>query len=129
MLTSYSDGLQNLELILHYDIVWSHFASVARVPGFRDALIAVEGLQTLRLRLPDSVADIANSSVARTRGQTLIGKLEPPLKERMKQARGTSKYNLETFLVAQREAKLDVHGDGRLGEDKKPGLIASRTRK
>jgi hypothetical protein len=61
-------------------------------------------------------------------GQALIDKLEPILKAEMKQPRGTSKYNLEAFLAAQRETNLDIHGDGRLGEDKKPGLIASRTR-
>jgi hypothetical protein len=40
----------------------------------------------------------------------------------------TIRYNLTKFSQAQMEAKLDVHGEGRLSEDKKPGQISSRTR-
>jgi hypothetical protein len=38
------------------------------------------------------------------------------------------RYNLTKFSQAQVEAKLDVHGEGRLSEDKRPGQISSRTR-
>lgn len=59
----------------------------------------------------------------------MVDKVKSALEVQMKLTRGTSKYSLEKYLEAQREAKLDIHGDGRLGEDKKPGIIASRTRK
>ena len=101
------------------------------MPGLRDALIAVEGLQTLRLRVEDEPdQEFSNMfwRYALPYGQALIKKLEPLMKERMKQTRGTLKYNLNTFLAAQREANLNIHGDGRLSEDKKPAFISSRTR-
>lgn len=62
------------------------------------------------------------------RFKSLVAKLEPVLRERMKDPRGTSPYSLESLLIAQREATLDIHGDGRLSDDKKPSIIASRTR-
>jgi hypothetical protein len=46
----------------------------------------------------------------------------------MKQPRGASKCNLDAYVAAQRGAMLDIWGDGRLGEDKKPSVVASRTR-
>jgi len=38
------------------------------------------------------------------------------------------KYSHEQLRKAMLFANLDIHGEGRLGEDKKPGVISSRTR-
>jgi hypothetical protein len=84
----------------------------------------MEGLQALKLR----VCDHCNGQPYTAHYQLFVAKLEPSLRDQMKKPRGTTPYILETLLIAQREATLDVHGEGRLGEDKKPGVVASRTR-
>ncbi|KAK0099999.1 hypothetical protein ONS95_013183 [Cadophora gregata] len=40
----------------------------------------------------------------------------------------TGKYNLKVFRQAQEKARLDIDGEGRLSDDKKPGIVSSRTR-
>ena len=58
----------------------------------------------------------------------LFKRLENTLREQMKNKRDTERNNLTALLDAQRSADIDVHGEGRLGEDAKPGVISSRTR-
>jgi hypothetical protein len=59
--------------------------------------------------------------------ERLCKQLEPLLEERMAMSRSKT-YNLTKFRQAQLAAKLDVHGEGRLSKDKKPGQVSSRTR-
>lgn len=107
-----------------------HLTEPSKISGFKEALIAVERLQELKLGICEKREDWDpfTSDTTHTPTQTLFEKLEPLLRARMTQRRGTSKYHLGTFVKAQREAHLDIHGEGRLGEDKRPGIVASRTR-
>jgi hypothetical protein len=57
----------------------------------------------------------------------LCDEFEALFEEHTKKPRALT-YNLEKFRQAQIEANLDVHGEGRLSEDKKPGMVSSRTR-
>jgi len=96
---------------------------LAALPGFRDACAIVEGLNTLEL-----ITCTGYCCLNKSEYPALIRKLETGLRERMKEPRGTTKYSKKNLLMAQQYADLDLHGDGRLGEDKKPSVVSSRTR-
>jgi hypothetical protein len=57
-----------------------------------------------------------------------VTNLELTMQGQKKEPRGKTKYSMSFLLMAQQEAMLDIHGEGRLGEDAKPGIVASRTR-
>jgi hypothetical protein len=125
------DGLQELTLVLHYDFRYQIYRydsskpEPLKIAGYKEALIAAEGLQSLSVKIcPNGRCTGSYPPHA----QSIVTVLESALRDRMKEPRGKTKYSLATLLKAQREAALDVHGDGRLSEDKKPGIIASRTR-
>jgi hypothetical protein len=118
-------GLQSLDLKLlpHWT---TPVSGGPGLPGFKECLIAVQGLKKLTLSAEDYLSRVGwereKENMERLRKQ-----LEPLLEERLAMSRSKT-YNLTKFRQAQLEAKLDVHGEGRLSKDKKPGQVSSRTR-
>lgn len=120
-------GLQSLDLKLHP--IWATpLSGGAGLPGFKECLVAVQGLKKLTVSPADhpSWAGVAWEQ-EKERMKKLCKQLEPLLEERMAMSRSKT-YNLTKFRQAQLAAKLDVHGEGRLSKDKKPGQVSSRTR-
>ena len=118
-------GLQSLDLKLNR--IWGvPLSGGPGLPGFKECLVAVQGLKKLTVSLEDH---LSGAGWEREKEQTerLCKQLEPLLKERMAMSRSKT-YNLTKFRQAQLVAKLDVHGEGRLSKDKKPGQVSSRTR-
>ena len=112
---------------------WSHLKDTfmdysSMVPGYEELIGAVEGLQSLQIKACYDVTSCCCTSIYNQQRPGILLCLERELWKKMKQPRGTTRYNRETLLDVQREASLDIHGEGRLGEDKRPSIIASRTR-
>ncbi|KAE9374546.1 hypothetical protein N431DRAFT_543840 [Stipitochalara longipes BDJ] len=121
-------GLQSLDLKFYWS--WGGVPTTPdQLPGFKECLVAVQGLKSFSIGLEEVNPAYGTSffSAQYERAKSLCKELEPLLKERMTMARSKT-YNLTKFRQAQIDAQLDVHGEGRLSEDKKPGLVSSRTR-
>jgi hypothetical protein len=59
--------------------------------------------------------------------EELVAKLEASLRPEMENAR-TSHYSIKLLEDAQQFANVDIDGEGRLGEHRKQGVVATRTR-
>jgi hypothetical protein len=105
------------------------YHNLSNLTGGKDSRIAVQGLKKVALSVEELDNDWSAAWGTTQREQTkkLCDELKTVFEEQMKQPRSTT-YNLEKFRQAQIEANLDVHGEGRLSEDKKPGMVSSRTR-
>ena len=120
-------GLQSLDLKLHP--IWSTpLSGGPGLPGFKECLVAVQGLKKLTVSPADHMSGGGAAwDHVKEKMERLCKQLEPLLEERMALSRSKT-YNLTKFRQAQLAAKLDVHGEGRLSKDKKPGQVSSRTR-
>jgi hypothetical protein len=119
-------GLQKLHLHVQENMMWNAIKNQEKkISGFKDALIAVRGLKALTF----SYADISHyhNSARVASGKECLEMVAALLKEETKQIRSAT-YNQTTLANAYLNTKLDVHGGGRLGKDRKPGIVASRTR-
>jgi hypothetical protein len=120
-------GLQSLDMKLHWQLRYYNISKYPP-PGFKESLVAVQGLKKLTLSAgvtPDYIGWATLSQ--RDETKELRDQLEALFEEHMRKPRSMT-YNLDKFRQAQIEANLDVHGEGRLCKDKKPGVISSRTR-
>jgi hypothetical protein len=127
-------GLQSLQLELSwrlgefFKIPTSQRAAPSPLPGFKEFTIAIQGLKKLAVSVGDLPSNYGGwGASCRDETKKLRNELEAVSEEYMVKPRSIT-YSLEKFRQAQIEANLDVHGEGRLSEDKKPGLISSRTR-
>jgi hypothetical protein len=94
--------------------------NLSRISGLKELSIAVRGLKKLTLNLP---IPSGYSTISYTVGiKELFARIENLLMEQMEKPRG-AKFSLQDEIRnAKLSAKLDIHGDGRLGEDKKPNV-------
>lgn len=84
-------------------------------------LKAVQGLKNLSLVVP-TTASITDPGHTNLRASFTAFKND--LAVSMAKPR-TGHYNLKLFQQAQESADLHVHGEGRLSEDKKPGIVST----
>ncbi|KAN0103103.1 hypothetical protein V8E51_011416 [Hyaloscypha variabilis] len=124
-------GLQSLKLEFYSYWLGGIVPSTPdQLPGYKECLVAVQGLKSFSLGVEDlapAYSSHAYGQAQHERAKKFCKELELLLKERMKLTRSKT-YNLTKFRQAQIDAQLDVHGEGRLSDDKKPGLVSSRTR-
>ncbi|KAH8683146.1 hypothetical protein BGZ60DRAFT_213129 [Tricladium varicosporioides] len=143
-------GLQNLLLQFPYDFqhyLWDrkNLPAGTRVPvesldEYEGLCEAVRGLKRLKISviqprhpLPGTNdPTIPHHQEERrrlcARAQNFCEDLQEALEKHMQEERVISRSALNRFRGQQLASVLDIHGDGRLGEDRKPGVVASRTR-
>lgn len=118
-------GLNKLHIVVNHAGFSLPSNGLKNLFGFKECLVAIQGLNVS--------AEVKNVHSLISQDE-LLKKLKAQLEEGakieegVKQSRGLLKYNHEQLGKAMLFANLDIHGEGRLGEDKKPGLISSRTR-
>ncbi|KAG4438127.1 hypothetical protein IFR05_006407 [Cadophora sp. M221] len=110
-------GLKSLDLSISSASNLDFHALMAS-PEHKHAYAAVQGLKDLNV----VVSEVADPSIAAS-----FTAFKNDLAASMAKPR-TGYYNQKLFLEIQVTAPLDVHGEGRLSDDKKPGIISSRTR-
>ncbi len=126
-------GLQKLEIIVDeaFFIANSHaFANMATTIATKQALGAVQGVEDVVFTV-EPVARVARFPHMLSIHREKVVKSCEAIKELMADAMKLPRrdnYSLGTLRQAELTATLDVHGGGRLSDDKKPGVIASRTR-
>jgi len=123
-------GLQKLVLQVPYRYQRYHeslhssnvLESLSNSSSFKQILGMMQGLMeyTLEFDAPASESD-------RSDFEKLCEWVRSKFDESKKLPR-VNNYSRKIFDRAHLEAHLDVHGGGRLGEDKRPGIVASRTR-
>jgi len=125
-------GLQHLEFVFHYD-VYEHYyhKKVTKKNVHPDLVVAVQGLRTLKIKVSDYKSAftnrdhydtlVLNTQTCRESLAHVLGKAALVEKAKVYQP---SKF----FSRVIDWASLDIDGDGRLSEDRKPGVVASRTR-
>ncbi|KAH6684335.1 hypothetical protein B0J14DRAFT_664248 [Halenospora varia] len=143
-------GLQSLHLQFPYDFqhyFWDrkNLPAGARVPAeeldeYEDLCEAVRGLTRIEISMikprpllpgisnPGSARQQAERKRLCTRTKNFCEDLQKALEEYIQGERVISRGALNRFRDQQLVSKLDIHGDGRLSEDRKPGVVASRTR-
>lgn len=130
-LLSACQGLQDLELELgSSEYHFNHSGEVAHLVGYQELLLAVRGLKNLSVVLRPEPANAPNAPFMMAQHPDLQknrDKLEHILQAEMTHERPTN-YSIRLFKDAQKVVGLHIDGDGRLGEDRKPGIVASRTR-
>jgi hypothetical protein len=130
-LLSACQGLQSLELELaRSEYNFNYSAEVAHLDGCQELLLAVRGLKSLSVVLRPEPANVLHAPFMMAQQpdlQTNRDKLERILQSEMTHERPSS-YSIRLFKDAQKVVGLHIDGDGRLGEDRKPGIVASRTR-
>ncbi|KAH6715395.1 hypothetical protein BKA61DRAFT_352735 [Leptodontidium sp. MPI-SDFR-AT-0119] len=117
-------GLQSLELSVDTTREANNFRTLLTSRENKNVHAAVQGLKNLSLVVP-TTASITDPGHTNLRASFTAFKND--LAVSMAKPR-TGHYNLKLFQQAQESADLHVHGEGRLSEDKKPGIISSRTR-
>ena len=97
-----------------------------------DLLVAVQGLTSVKFKVADYTASIWISrdayDVAVARSKICRETLEPVIREAMVVEKAKVYRPSKGFPQLMEWAMLDIDGEGRLGEDRKPGVVASRTR-
>jgi hypothetical protein len=128
------EGLQELELMMSYNFcgyLRPKGAQPDLLPGFQQLERAVQGLHSLSV----TVSDIQQNSwtgqqqwaiQSHKETQILAAKAQADLSMHLGGKPRVTKYSLAQFRRAQAASGLDVHGDGRLGDDVRPGVVASR---
>ncbi|KAE8451915.1 hypothetical protein EG329_002756 [Mollisiaceae sp. DMI_Dod_QoI] len=108
-------------LSLHVDAYALEYDQVNHLRGFKELKDAVKGLSVLTIHFEnESQSTLKVSSLERKEEFKSI--LE---KERTAPKVAVSRIKVQNAMLY---SDLDIHGEGRLSEDKKPGVIASRTR-
>lgn len=106
------------------------YGNLSQMSGLKELSIAVRGLKKLTLNLSIPSDDSSGLPWAQSIWMTrytadikeLFARIEHLLMEQMEKPRG-AKFSLQDKIRnAKLSAKLDIHGDGRLGEDKKPNV-------
>jgi len=128
------EGLKGLELMMSYNFCGYLQAKGTQpdlLPGFQHLERAVQGLHSLSV----TVSDIQENSwsgqqqwaiQSHKETQVLAAKAQAELSMHLREKPRVTKYSLAQFRRAQGTSGLDVHGDGRLGDDVRPGVVASR---
>jgi hypothetical protein len=116
------EGLRNLEAKLVYPPWgWRHF-------GVYDSLTELRGIENFKITVPDVKPerypfseDIFEERVAEMKkvGQEIAAVVKLPR---------VAPVLLKKIRAAEEASRLNIFGEGRLGPDKKPGIVASRTR-
>ncbi|TAQ88297.1 hypothetical protein B7494_g3405 [Chlorociboria aeruginascens] len=125
-------NLQSLEISRHDYYIFNN-VPMSKVKGHKELLLAAQGLAHVKVNFVlDSshtywFGDNNDANERRVRAEKDRAALERVLQAEQTTIRGTN-FPHEKFIQAQLLAELDIHGDGRLGIDKKPGIVASRTR-
>jgi hypothetical protein len=121
------EDLQNLEFSFDVGEFYLSYNDATSLSGYKQLLTAVRGLKTLKLTVSEPhLVNTFHYSQYKEGSKTFRDALEPILRQEMKHPRLPHSKTL--FVKAQKIADLDIDGDGRLGEDRKPGVVASRTR-
>ncbi|KAF8865865.1 hypothetical protein BDZ45DRAFT_668282 [Acephala macrosclerotiorum] len=127
---SQCSGLKVLNLHVK-SYVLSSVTSVNYLKGLPELKNAVQGLSVLSVAIDKPKVVYAWQNEPETVAEASRKKLEK-LVSILEKARALPKANLSDNLAkvnnAMLHADLDIHGEGRLSEDKKPGVVASRTR-
>ncbi|KAF4628108.1 hypothetical protein G7Y89_g10044 [Cudoniella acicularis] len=133
--------LENLEIRMQADLSrWNiNKYNYKRAYGFKDMCLAVKGLKSLTfLLLP--VTELFRDETRHWMDDAAVQKMADDtaevavlLQEALEQHIGSHERKVSLsvrskFLELMSYADLDVLGEGRLGEDRKPGVVASRTR-
>ncbi|KAH7321672.1 hypothetical protein BKA65DRAFT_512727 [Rhexocercosporidium sp. MPI-PUGE-AT-0058] len=118
-------GLESLKLGMHNHVHQSfNFNNYMASREYKHAYAAVEGLKNLSLFISTASDD---EDPGNLKLKASFETFKNDMAATMAKPR-SGVYNLKLFQQAQETASLDIHGEGRLSEDKKPGIISSRTR-
>jgi len=109
-------GLQDLQLDIFPETISNKPSDFQKMAGYKELLEAARGLRSISLTLPPNLVDQKPWKDA----------ILPVLQEESRLERNLP--SVKSLRDAQRTAKLDIIGEGRLGEDRQPGIVATRTR-
>jgi hypothetical protein len=131
------EGLRKLEVNVHYSMRWlwayRHWRN-----GLHDELTSqLRGLESFKLvetHTPPAKVEIDSAlllSITRTEANIEKAKAELGVRSRAIETIVTGPRRTVPFKkirAAEEASRLNIFGEGRLGPDKKPGIVASRTR-
>ena len=127
-------GLQHLEFVfLTSDSAeYYHTKLITMENANPDLLVAVQGLKSFKVTVAaynptthfnEDVYDLGITNTKKSRES-----LESFIRQAMLVDKSKTYRPSKNFPQLTDWARLDIHGEGRLGEDRKPGVVASRTR-
>lgn len=98
-----------------------------QIIGFEDLLKSVPGLRSAKINLFKSSED--HQCPVSLPHLILLGqKMQQQLDKAVQRPKEDRIFSVARFLKLETSVELDVHGEGRLGEDIKPNVVSSRTR-
>lgn len=126
-------GLQRIDFIFQrYYLEYYCRPEVTMTNANSDLLVAVRGLKSLNVKIEPYNQFQFGSSTAYDehvlRSKVCRESLESALRKAMAVEKDETYRPSKHFPLVLEYAKLDIDGEGRLGDDRKPGVIASRTR-
>jgi hypothetical protein len=127
-------GLRNLEITIHSCIHWFYPFTYWTGSGFQNCVTSdIRGLESFKLiavkhkRETASTIFLPNAEAEEEEELAEIKIRSREVEAIVTQPR-VSAVSLKQIMDAQEASRLNIFGEGRLGPDKKPGIIASRTR-
>ena len=125
------DGLQNLELTFHVTSLTRGQPSTpltdpSGVHDFGTFLKIVPGLMNITFAITNHYPYIRGADIQGFK--SLIEQMESQTKVAAKKPQKERVFSAQKFQQMLESVPLDVHGEGRLGEDRKPNIVATRTR-
>lgn len=120
------NGLQNLELVI--DNRFHSSFQPETIDGLKDLVGLLHTTKSFSVTAPlDTNVNAWYLFHNRKPSKVLCKEIANFLKGQLEK-HAAIPINISKLRQAQESANLDVHGEGRLGQDKKPGFISSRTR-
>jgi hypothetical protein len=127
-------GLRNLEITIHNCTHWFYPFTYWTSSGFQNCVTSdIRGLESFKLiavkhkREAASTIFLPNAEAEEEEELAEIKIRSREVEAIVTQPR-VSAVSLKQIMDAQEASRLNIFGEGRLGPDKKPGIIASRTR-
>lgn len=120
------DDIQTLELSVEYIHRWrGHKSAMERMRCFKALIVALQRIKHFAVTLNRSDATFLAFERRVMKGCKVVEKY---LQDQLQVNKNTTAVNMTKLRKAKECARLDVHGEGRLSKDRKPGFISSRTR-
>jgi len=127
-------GLRNLEITIHSCTHWFYPFTYWTTSGFQNCVTSdIRGLESFKLiavkhkREAASTIFLPNAEAEEEEELAEIKIRSREVEAIVTQPR-VSAVSLKQIMDAQEASRLNIFGEGRLGPDKKPGIVASRTR-
>jgi hypothetical protein len=127
-------GLRNLEITIHSCAHWFYPFTYWTSSGFQNCVTSdIRGLESFKLIAVKHKREAASpiflpNAEAEEEEELAEIKIRSREVEAIVTQPRVSAVSLKQIMAAQEASRLNIFGEGRLGPDKKPGIIASRTR-